>query len=217
MTTKELPPGYVGITRLLSRMAYPRCHHNLKKSGDYHKRYCKLCSLVKVTKIPREQNSPLYFHEPRTLGLRNTNHEHERACADLYVTYSLTWNVRFWELMPHPEYIELGLKPDRVSNIDARIVFWEVDRGTETLAVIRRKVERYIELSRLHRDRKFYVIFTATRGRAKSILLDVLPDFRRGNQFLVAEHQAVVERPYDAVFVSPLDPTKWLSIPALEC
>ena len=217
MTSKELPPGYVGITRLLNRMAYPRCDHNLNRTGDYHKRYCKVCSLIKITKIPRENNSPLYFHVPQVIGLRNTNHEHERACADLYVTYTLTWNVRFWESVPHEEYLELGLKPDRVSNIDGRIIFWEVDKGTETLAVIRKKVERYIDLSKLHPDRRFHVIFTATKARAKSILLDVLPDFKRGNQFLVAEHQSVIERPYENVFVSPLDPAKWLSIVDLEC
>jgi hypothetical protein len=168
--------------------------------------------VLKITKIPRENNSPLYFHEPQTIGLRNTNHEHERACADIYVTYQLTWTLQFWECVPHPEYLDLGLKPDRVSNIEGRIVFWEVDKGTETLNVIRKKVERYIKLSTLHPDRRFYVIFTATRNRAKSILLDVLPDFKRGNQFLVAEHQSVIEHPYEPVFVSPLDPGKWLSI-----
>ena len=198
-------------------MAYPRCAHNLNRTGDYHKRFCKLCSLLKVTKIPRENNAPLYFHYPQTIGLRNTSHEHERACADLYVTYSLTWNINFWESVPHEEYLELGLKPDRSSIIDSRIIFWEVDKGTETLAVIRKKVERYIELSQLHPERRFHVIFTASKARARSILLDVLPPFKRGNQFLVADHLSVVEQPYEPVFVSPLDPTKWLTLLDLEC
>lgn len=218
MTSTDFHSGYVGVTRLLNRMAYPKCGHNLdKRRGEYRERFCKTCSLVKKTKIPRENNSPLYFHLPHIKGLRNTNHEHQRACADLYVTYSLTGNLRFWEHVPHEEYLELGLKPDRVSHIEGRIIFWEVDKGTETLNVIRKKVERYIDLARCHPDKRFYVVFTATRGRAKSILVDVLPDFRRGNQFLVAEHKSVIERPYDAVFVSPLDPAKWLSITDLEC
>ena len=212
MTKTEFPPGYVGITRLLNRMAYPRCEHNLNRTGDYHKRFCKVCSLIKVTKIPREKNSPLYFHTPQVIGLRNTTHEHERACADVYVTYHLSWTVRFWETVPADEYLQLGLKPDRASTIEGRIIFWEVDKGTETLSVIRKKVERYIQLSQLHPNQKFYVIFTASKDRARSILLDVLPPFKRGNQFLVAEHKSVVERPMEAVFVSPLDPTKWLSI-----
>jgi len=203
------------VTRLLNRMAYPECEHNLKK-GVYSKKFCKKCSSIKVTKIPRETNSPLYFHTADTIGLRNTNHEHERACADLYVTYCLSWNLNFWETVPHEEYLELGLKPDRASKIEDRIIFWEVDKGTETLAVIRKKVERYIALSNQHPGRKFYVIFTASKGRAQSILLDVLPEFRRGNQFLVGVHESVVQNPYDAVFKTPVAPEKWLSILDLD-
>jgi len=193
-------------------MAYPKCEHNLNRTGDYHKRFCKFCSLIKVNRIPREKNSPLYFHTPDVIGLRNTSHEHERAAADLYVTYQLASMIKFWESVPADEYLELGLKPDRASTLEGRIIFWEVDKGTETLNVIRKKVERYIELSKLHPNNRFYVIFTATRERARSILLDVLPAYKRGDQFLVAEHRSVVERPTEAVFVSPKDPNKWLSI-----
>lgn len=197
-------------------MAYPECEHNADRNGGYHKRFCKLCSEIKITRIPRENNSPLYFHLPDIIGLRNTNHEHERACADLYVTYHLTWSLQFWESLPNEEYLALGLKPDRSSIIDGRIIFWEVDKGTETLPVIEKKIERYIELSARHPDRRFHVVFTATKRRARSILMDVLPAFKRGDQFLVAEHQSVIERPYEGVFVSPKDPEKWLSIHDLD-
>jgi len=216
LTTTEFPPGYAGTTRLLNRMAFPECNHNFKRDGGYHRRFCESCSLLKVRKIPKEQNAPLYFHLPHIKALNRFNHEHERACADLYCTYSLTWNVKYWEAVPAEEFLELGFAPDRSSIIDGRIIFWEIDKGTETLAVIRKKVERYIQLSRLHPERKFHVVFTATRGRAKSILLDVLLDFKRGNQFLVAEHQSVVKNPYGEVLVSPKEPAKWLKLTDLE-
>ena len=201
---------------MLNRMAYPRCEHNFDRKGGYRKRFCKRCSLIKVTKIPREYNSPQYFHLPEVIGLKNTSHIHERACADLYVSLHLTCNPPFWDATPAEEYLALGLKPDRSSIVEGRIIFWEVDKGTETHAVIRGKFEKYVELSANHPDRRFYVVFTGSKGRVKEILTEVLPEFRRGNQFLVAEHNSVVERPLEPVLVSPVDPMKWLSIADLE-
>lgn len=91
-----------------------------------------------------------------------------------------------------------------------------MDRGTEVLAVIREKVERYIQLSKLHPERRFHVAFAASKGRAKSILLDVLMNYRRGNQFLACDQSRVLASPLDPVFASPLDPAQALSIADLN-
>ncbi len=194
LTTKELPQGYSGITRLLTRMV---------EDGQ-----------IRVTKI--HQNAPQFFHLPETKAPTLQGFQHELAAANIYVAYDTTGKLEQWHWEPHEEYLNIGLKPDRVSSIDGKIIFWEVDRGTEVLAVIREKVERYIQLSKLHPERRFHVAFAASKGRAKSILLDVLMNYRRGNQFLACDQSRVLASPLDPVFASPLDPAQALSITDLD-
>lgn len=182
------------MTRLLSRMA---------ADGQ-----------IRVTKI--HQNAPLFFHLSETKAPTLQGFQHELAAANLYVAYETTGKLEQWYTEPHEEYLSIGLKPDRASVIDGRIVFWEVDRGTEILAVIREKVERYIRLSQLHPERRFYVVFSAPKGRAKSILLDVLTDFRRGNQFLACDQARVTATPLEPVFAGPVDPAQPISIADLD-
>lgn len=170
--------------------------------------------LIRATRI--HQNAPIFYHLPETKAPTLQGFQHELAAANIYVAYQTTGKLEQWHAEPHEEYLSIGLKPDRASVIGGRIVFWEVDRGTEVLAVIRAKVERYIQLSRLHPERRFYVAFSAPKGRAKSILLDVLLDFRRGNQFLACDHSRVVAAPLEAVFAGPVDPAQALSLADLD-
>jgi Replication-relaxation len=208
-----MPPGHSGTTRLLNRMAYPDCKENTRRDGLSYERFCKLHSLIKVNRIPKNQNAPFFFHLPNVVGLREQNWKHEKLCGDLYAAYQTTWSLQRWDSLPDEEMLSLGLIPDRSSIIDGRIAFWEVDRGTETRARLRTKVELYIKLSQLHRDQRFHVVFvTETSGRAESVLFDVLEDFRRGNQFVVGLHKSIIAEPFGKVFASPLEPEKALSL-----
>lgn len=161
---------------------------------------------IRVTKI--HQNTPQFFHLPETKAPTLQGFQHELAAANIYVAYETTGKIEQWHWEPHEEYLS--------SSIDGKIIFWEVDRGTEVLAVIREKVERYIQFSKLHPERRFHVAFAASKGRAKSILLDVLMNYRRGNQFLACDQSRVLASPLDPIFASPLDPAHALSIADLN-
>lgn len=187
------------MTRLLKRM-----YETVEKEGRRKKRLIE-------SKRPH-QNAPIFYFLPHVIAPSVINYSHEMECANLYVSYRLTGALEQWYWEPHDEYLKLGLKPDRVSRIGGKIIFWEVDMGTYPLDRLHEKVEKYIALSKRHPDQRFNVIFTASKGRARNILFDVLDGYKRGNQFLVGEQTKVLESPLEPVFASPLRPNQALSI-----
>lgn len=143
------------------------------------------------------------------------NRKHELACADLFVQYFP--HVTHWDnrwMGTEQQFKSFGLFYDARMVIDGRLVFWEVDRGTEDLdRQVIPKVEKYVALSdAFHRDR-FTVCFTFEKYRRQDLnkrindMLYALTGFRRGDQFLVAKHSEVCADPLGEVFVSPKDPT----------
>lgn len=156
---------------------------------------------------------PEYYCLPKTTALNLHSHKHERLCGDLYVAYETSGQLHAWEKpQDYEEYETLGLKPDRSMVLtNGMIVFWEVDRGGEVYRIIKDKIEKYIKLSRLHPETKFHVVFTTIDDKqtAKSRcagILDLLEDFRRGDQFLTLPHKWAVDEPLEPVFLSPKNP-----------
>jgi hypothetical protein len=156
---------------------------------------------------------PEYYCLPKIRALSRFNHLHERLCADLYVAYETSGQLSHWEKPEdYDEYVELGLKPDRAMVLkDGTLCFWEVDRGGEPYKTIRSKVEKYIKLSQLHPGKRFHVIFTTIDDKqtAKSrcaAILDLLEEYKRGDQFLTTPHAWALNEPLGQVFLSPLHP-----------
>jgi Replication-relaxation len=161
LTTEQLPSGYSGTTRLLAR--------RLKSK------------LIKRKSL--DPNKPIFWHLPKTKALNLHNWQHEKICGDLYVSLETTGLLQRWTYEPHPEYLELGLKPDRVCIFNEKIVFIEVDTGTEVLRVLQDKAFKYKQLASRHRDRKFYVLFVVSGKRRLENVCSILPQ-DRGFMFL---------------------------------
>ena len=190
MTTKELPSNYSGTTRLLVRHL------------DKFKRT-----------VLDSKEAPHFYQLPTVKAPSIVNWRHEKDCADLYVSLYLTGQLKIWQ---YDNAMENGLRPDRISHIAGKMIFWEIDRSTEVHAKIKDKLPRYDELYQLHRDQIFYVIFTApTKERAKNILLSDLTPVNRGFRYLVGVHNSIVNDPLGKVFVSPKDPARFLSFDEL--
>ncbi len=207
--SKLFKSGYSGTTRLLNRMVDDK--------------------LIGVHKVG--QNDPLYFFLPQTKAPTVFKHTHERSCADIYVAYENTDLVQRWtvpeNLDDYQEYVKVGLLPDRVSVIAGKIVFWEIDLGTESYKTISDKIPLYISLGKRHPEHRFHVVFTtkdyyrfkngrkvlrqSAKARAKRILLDLM-EYKRGNQFIVGQHDSIVNDPLGAVFASPLTPDRLISL-----
>jgi hypothetical protein len=192
LTTDAFPEGYAGMTRLqVGRKKIP---------------------LIKKSSIQNYKNIPAFYHLPDVAAPGLQNFQHEKICEDHYVAYQTTGELHAWYWKPHEEYKRFNLVPDRSSIIGDKIVFWEIDRGTESLSEIEKKIPKYIELANV-KQKKFHVVISVpTKGRAKNLLLDVLPQFKRGNQFVVTTHELVLSNPLGEVFASPIDPSRFLSI-----
>src|ERR1051325_4507649 len=97
--SKVFSTSYSGVTRLLNRMVQDK--------------------LIRVHKVG--QNFPLYFLLPTSKAPTLHSHAHERSCADIYVSYSMTGQLKEWgvpeDFPDYEEYEKTGLRPDRISNI----------------------------------------------------------------------------------------------------
>lgn len=201
LTTDEIPSGYSGLSRLLDRMAEDK--------------------EIKKTRIAQRKrplmNTPLFFHLPTVKAPNAHNYQHEKDCADLYVSCQTTGLLRKWTWEEFPDFASCGVKPDRLSVIerqdDGRAIMWENDSGDEPLEEIAGKVERYIQFAERY-QRRFAVPFVAhSKGRARNILLEVLRNVKHGLVwFYVAEFSSVINTPLDPIFVSGIAPEKPLSI-----
>jgi hypothetical protein len=190
LTTEELPQGYSAATRLLNRMV----RDGLLEMARPH------------------QNAPQFYYLPATKAPSLQSYQHGKAEGDLYVAIETLGGVD-WFPEAHDEYIGFGFQPDKVCRVKGKIIFWEVDLGTEDLSRIEGKVSCYLKLAAAHPNRLLAVVFTATKGRAKSILLNVLMKVRSRNaRFYSAEHGRVLEDPTGAAYASPVKLERFLKL-----
>ncbi|HZS47243.1 MAG TPA: hypothetical protein VFC63_19370 [Blastocatellia bacterium] len=189
MTSKDLPPSYVGTTRLLNRK-YQIGRRKIKGEKP----------IIECTQI--EANKPEFWHIPGQRGRNLHNWQHEKRCGDVYVSYETVGALNFWTDGHHEEYDDYGLIPDRVSRVLNRIVFWEVERETKLLPTFEDKCPKYVRLSRAHPGKKMYVIWTViTKGRLDNLLSLTPP--HPGLMFLIAFQDEVLADPLGAVLRSP--------------
>jgi hypothetical protein len=189
--------------------------------------------LIRVHKVG--QNDPLYFFLPTTKAPTVFSHAHERACADVYIAYETTGRLAVWNVPENFEdyesYVTAGVRPDRISVIGGKVIFWEIDKGTESYQGVSDKINHYLNLWKQQGHRTFHVVFAtkdyfryrnrgkvlrqSAKTRARGILLDLIP-FERANQFIVGQLDQIISDPFGAVFASPLAPEKLISLADLD-
>lgn len=127
---------------------------------------------------------------------------HEKGGADLFT--ALYPHIQAWSFEP----LIGNDRGDRGLKFEDKTVYLEVDRCTEGLKVINRKLESYMNFADQSRNR-FHVVFSimgtdrevANRGEA---LTTLFRSKKRGNQFLAANHNNLLIRPLGEVLHSPL-------------
>jgi hypothetical protein len=142
--------------------------------------------------------------------------KHEKGGADLFTSFYP--HISGWSFEPliGNDRGDRGLKLNQ--NQGEIVVYLEVDRCTEGLKVINKKLESYMKFAD-SAGRRFYVLFSimgthrevANRGEALSQLF---ASKKRGNQLLAANHNNLLINPLGPVLHSPKDGA--LSFSALE-
>ncbi len=158
------------------------------------------------------QSLPTIYRLPTTTGLKELKLKHELLCGNLYVAFELTGKLDWWEAIQ--DYDSFGLKPDRQMIYEGKIVFWEVDRGTEdyfTDKGIKGKIDRYIALSKSRPERRFHVCFTTVDNKQSAetragTILELIKSYNRCDQLMVTLHKWAVEMPDLAPYMTLSNP-----------
>ncbi len=138
--------------------------------------------------------------------------KHEKGGGDLFVSMYPFMNA--WSFEPPIG----GERGDRGMKFGEKTVYFEIDRCTEGLKVIDRKLESYIKYASQSGER-FYVVFSIM-GTEREVenrgnnLIPILQSKRHGHQFLIANHSNLLNNPLGDNLYSPLN--EILSLGALE-
>jgi hypothetical protein len=131
--------------------------------------------------------------------ISNKSYPHEVAGADLFVHYYPYLEAWSYEpILFYDPATKKNVRADRGMKLDGKTFFFEVDRDTENVGEIRKKVENYIKYG-YETNQMFHVIFDVAVGylhkankRLKEIG-DYLDTIHRGNQFSATFHTLLTE------------------------
>jgi len=162
---------------------------------------------------------PEYYRLLETRALSKNHTPHEDLVEQLYTALELTGALGTYQVPIEPN--EYGLKPDALCVYQGKVIFWEVDRGTEdydTPKGIRGKLDRYLKMSKDNPKIRMYAGFTTVPQydrfgklkrsditRAKGIL-KCINKYERADQFFVSTHAYTIRHAAEPAFSTYLNP-----------
>src|ERR1019366_5538265 len=140
---REFPPSYPRTRDMLATLLK---REQIKRWRDHASESYLFC-------LP-EVDIPTNFY----------NRQHEIDCGDLFVAYFNTGKLQYWDALWQED--EKGIKDnyrvwyDRRFQLDDKLFFLEVDRGTEDLDAFETKIKKYLKLAQDHQGVNWYVLIT---------------------------------------------------------
>jgi len=132
--------------------------------------------------------------------ISNKSYWHEHAGADLFVKYYR--HLEAWSYEPILFYdpaTKKNVRADRGMKLGGKTYFFEVDRDTENIGEIRKKIDNYIQYG-YETNERFHVIFDVAvddldqaNKRLKDEIGKYLDTIHRGNQFCATFHTLLTE------------------------
>jgi len=145
---------------------------------------------------------PYFYHlRSHVKAYNEQNYKHEKICGDIYI--ALQKYIKYWDSKYYDDFLSSGLRYDRQSIISGKIIFWEIDRATETHAKIIRKIEKYLEISRTL-GKRFIVVFACPRRRARMLLTEFQGFKNSSVHFYAVDYKALCTDPTAEIFLSPV-------------
>lgn len=141
------------------------------------------------------------------------NYQHEKIAGDIYV--SLREFLQYWDAKEQPDFLSVGLKPDRLSVINSVAIFWEIDRSTMVRAKITEKIEKYLRYARKN-NRQFIVVLACSDRRAKSLLAHLKEFKNRQVWFYTVDYRELIKNPAGQIFNSPTGERVTLLLPPVS-
>lgn len=142
---------------------------------------------------------PFYHLKSHPKAYNIFNFKHEKIAADIYVY--LQPFINYWNYKDQPDFLSVGIKPDRQSQINGLPMIWEIDRSTMVRQKIIGKVERYIRFA-AREKREFKVIFACSDRRAKSLIQVLTPYRHHLVWFYTVDYKELINNPTGEIFNS---------------
>lgn len=133
-------------------------------------------------------------YTPPTGEIHAYKYDHEKACADVFVSLVLSDTLLEWEGEGDQK---IGLRYDRKFKVDERQFYLEVERGTQGPEKLRTKLERYVKHYRQEQE-PFHVLFTVQDEAALERLIYVFEGLSLPAAYAVVVHAELVNDPLRA-------------------
>lgn len=131
--------------------------------------------------------------------MSNKSYPHEVAGADLFVKYYPYMEAWSYEpILFYDPLTKKNVRADRGMKLGGKTFYFEVDRDTENIGIIQKKIDQYIQYARETGER-FHVIFDIVLDdldRTNKRLAEIgsyLDTIHRGNQFCATTHLLLTE------------------------
>jgi hypothetical protein len=121
-------------------------------------------------------------------------YEHEKDCADVFVSLALSDSLLEWEGEGDQK---IGLRYDRKFRVDDRQFYLEVERGTQGPEKLRAKLERYIKHYRKNGE-PFHVLFTVKDEVSLERVIYLFEEFKLGASYCVVVQSELISDPLNA-------------------
>ncbi len=134
--------------------------------------------------------------EPPRSEVHAFKYEHEKQCAEVFVSLALTETLYDWQ--PHKR-ISKGIIPDRMARFENRTIYFEIERGTQDKIV--QKTESYRKHWRETKE-DFSVLFLVKDEKALEQTITKLEGINASDHYLVGVLPQFVDDPLKALLTS---------------
>lgn len=133
-------------------------------------------------------------------------YEHEKACAEVFVSLALT--ARLYDWQAHRR-ISKGIIPDRLADFGNRIFYLEIERGTQDKIVL--KTENYRRFWR-ETNEDFYVLFLVKDEKTLEDAVRKLEGTNAADHYLVGVFSEFTDDPLNAILTGSFESTSLLNL-----
>jgi hypothetical protein len=136
-------------------------------------------------------------YEPPRAEVHAFKYEHEKECAEVFVSLALTKNLYGWQ---SHKRISKSIIPDRIANLKNSIYYFEIERGTQDK--IAQKTENYRRFWR-ETNEEFSVLFLVKDEKTLEDSVRKLEEINASDHYLVGVFSEFAETPMTAILTSP--------------
>lgn len=136
-------------------------------------------------------------YEPPRSEVHAFKYEHERLCAEVFVSLTLTGKLYGWQLHKR---ISKGIISDRIARFESKLFYLEIERGTQDKIV--QKTETYRKFWRETKE-DFSVLFLVNDEKTLEDSVNKLEETEASSHYFVGVFAEFTDDPMNAILTSP--------------